>query len=204
VCLRKEIKHTKISIYKQNILTCLFLFFKQTIGSYKCDKNKSEGAPPPYIIYSDKKKKDVEKNLTLLEKQGPYAPKIQPVNTRFLTNLIAFNARKEWRTSIWSQPNNNGTIKRLHACMEEATLRRRRWNRAVIPYFNAIIFDAWQNFLTREASDLIAGGNNATGAFARTGLFPFNPTSDSWEEAIDSLGIHNSLEYRFHCFRKRW
>jgi len=107
-------------------------------------------------------------------------------------------------TSIWSQPNDNGTIKRLHACIEEATLRRRRWNRAVIPYFNAIIFDAWQNFLTREASDLIAGGNNATGAFARTGLFPFNPTSDSWEEAIDSLGIHNSLEYRFHCFRKRW
>ena len=101
-------------------------------------------------------------------------------------------------TSIWSQPNDNGTIKRLHACIEEATLRRRRWNRAVIPYFNAIIFDAWQNFLTREASDLIAGGNNATGAFARTGLFPFNPTSDSWEEAIDSLGIHNSLDLRDH------
>ena len=40
--------------------------------------------------------------------------------------------------------------------------------------------------------------NNATGAFARTGLFPFNPTSDSWEEAIDSLGIHNSLDLRDH------
>ena len=39
-------------------------------------------------------------------------------------------------TSIWSQPNNNGTIKRLHSCIENATVKRRRWDSAVVPYFN--------------------------------------------------------------------
>ena len=99
-------------------------------------------------------------------------------------------------TTIWSQPNNNGPIKRLHACIEEATIAHRRWNQAVITYFNSIFFHGWKLFIAKEASDLIAGANNATGAYLRTGLYPFNPLSDSWEEAIDSLGCDNALDTR--------
>ena len=262
---------THKNLYLQtNLAQTSFLSkLKLTTGSYRCDKNKSEGSPPPYIIYSDKKNKNVEDNLTSMEKHRPYPPKIPPTNKKFFTNLLDLKEGEEtssnalglkvtttksgsmtqimfydycchfvtslpltqrkhgdpvilfldghvsrWNiaalrylmlnnvfpfffashTTIWSQPNDNGTIKRLHSCIEEATLCRRRWNRAVIPYFNEILVHAWQTFLARESSDLIAGGNNATGAFARTGLFPFNPTSDSWEEAIDFLGIHKTLD----------
>ena len=99
-------------------------------------------------------------------------------------------------TSIWSQPNDNGIIKRLHSCIKEATISKRRWNQAIVPYFNTILAQAWMLFLTREANDLVAGANNATSAYSRTGLFPFNPLSDSWEEAIESLGFDNALNMR--------
>ena len=99
-------------------------------------------------------------------------------------------------TSIWSQPNDNGTIKRLHACTEEVSLKNRRWNKAVIPYFNQIFVEGWRLFIKRESQDLLAGGNNATSAYARTGLYPFNPLSDSWEEAIESIGYDRVLGLR--------
>ena len=78
-------------------------------------------------------------------------------------------------TSIWSQPNDNGTIKRLHSCIENATVKRRQWDSAVVPYFNGIFVDRWREFILQESNDLAAGANNATSAWARTGLFPFNP-----------------------------
>ena len=106
-------------------------------------------------------------------------------------------------TTIWSQPNDNGTIKRLHSCIEEATVKKRRWNKAIIPYFNGILVDAWRSFLSLEAADLINGSNNTTSSYERTGLFPFNPLSDAWEDAIGTLGIHKNLSAKkFEC--KGW
>jgi len=95
-------------------------------------------------------------------------------------------------TTIWSQPNDNGTIKRLHSCIEEVTEKYRRWTSAVIPYFNNIFSKGWRLFIERESTDLNSGGNNATSA--KTGLYPFNPLCDSWETAIATLGIDKALD----------
>jgi len=72
-------------------------------------------------------------------------------------------------TTIWSQPNDNGTIKRLHSCIADATLNHRRWNNTSIGYFNKIIFEAWEQFIQRETSDLLSGCNNATSSLLRYG-----------------------------------
>ena len=47
----------------------------------------------------------------------------------------------------------------------------------------------WRNFLKSERSD-IRGlcVNNATNAFKRTGIYPFNPFAEAWTDAIQSLG----------------
>ena len=50
--------------------------------------------------------------------------------------------------------------------------------------------------MCREAADLSYGSNNATSAYTKTGLFPFNPLSDLSENAIDTLGIDNVLGVR--------
>jgi len=34
--------------------------------------------------------------------------------------------------------------------------------------------------------------NNATNAFKRTGLYPYNPNCESWSGAIDTLGLANN------------
>ena len=38
------------------------------------------------------------------------------------------------------------------------------------------------------------GDINATSAYAKVGLYPFNPLADSWENAIDTLGLENALD----------
>jgi len=96
-------------------------------------------------------------------------------------------------TTIWSQPNDNGTIRRLHSCIAEVTAKHRRWNSTSIAYFNQIIVDAWELFIKRESSDLASGLNNATTSYAKTGLFPFNPLPDAWDDAIETLGLDNKL-----------
>ena len=48
-------------------------------------------------------------------------------------------------------------------------------------------------FLEREISDLACGSNNTTSAYAKTGLLPFNPFADAWEEAISNLGMDKTL-----------
>ena len=40
------------------------------------------------------------------------------------------------------------------------------------------------------------GANNATSAYAKVGLYPFNPLADSWENAIDTLGLDKELDMR--------
>ena len=83
---------------------------------------------------------------------------------------------------------------RLHSCIEDATVKKRRWHKAIIPYFNDIFVHAWRSFLSKEANDLLSGTNNTTISYERTGLFPFNPKSDAWEDAIGTLGIYKNLE----------
>ena len=81
--------------------------------------------------------------------------------------------------------------------------KKRRWHKAIIPYFNDIFVHAWRSFLSKEANDLLSGTNNTTISYDRTGLFPFNPKSDAWEDAIGTLGIHYKLSgKKFEC--KGW
>ena len=69
-----------------------------------------------------------------------------------------------------------------------------RWSKALIPYFNLILVVGWKLFLGRESSDLLMGANNSTSAYAKVGLYPFNPFADSWENAIDTLGLDKALD----------
>ena len=84
----------------------------------------------------------------------------------------------------------------MHQCIEEATIVYQRWNQAIVPYFNSIFVRGWKQFIQKEGLDLIIGANNATSAFAKTGLYPFNPLSESWQEAIKSLGFDKALDMR--------
>ena len=236
-------------------------------GCYRCVENKSEGAPGPYIIHSDRRKRS-EKELSQAEKNGPVPPRLPKTPDKFLTNLLYLEESTEekknplglkvrtttngsmtqsifydfcehfvsslpisqgkdkemvilfldghvsrWNlaalrylminnvypfflashTSIWSQPNDNGPIKRLHSCIEDAALNHRRWNKAIVPYFNLIFVQGWRKFIRKEADDLNVGTNNATSAFSITGLYPFNPLADTWEQAIETLGFGSDL-----------
>ena len=87
-------------------------------------------------------------------------------------------------TSIWSQPNDCGVDKCFHMCIERATrYKRQEGNEPTTSYFNKIFFEAWQMFISMESEDVLYGYNNATGAFQRTGLYQFDPCSETWEDA---------------------
>ena len=68
------------------------------------------------------------------------------------------------------------------------------WSKAIIPYFNLILVEGWKLFLARESSDLLMGANNSTSAYAKVGLYPFNPLANSWENAMDMLGLDKALD----------
>jgi len=93
-------------------------------------------------------------------------------------------------TSIWSQPNDAGVNKRFHSAVEQiCETTRRTLEVATVPYFNKNFADGWQKFLQKERDDLRrVGVNNATNAFLRTGLFPYNPFCEAWSDAIDTVG----------------
>jgi len=93
-------------------------------------------------------------------------------------------------TSIWSQPNDAGVNKRFHSAVEQICEQTRRTLEvATVPYFNKNFADGWQKFLQKERDDLrLVGVNNATNAFRRTGLFPYNPFCEAWSDAIDTVG----------------
>ena len=95
-------------------------------------------------------------------------------------------------TSIWSQANDVGPNMRLHKCISEAAKKRRRGirGRAFTPSdWNVVFREAWADFLSRERSDFRQmKSNSATYAFGKTGIYPFNPRSSSWIDAIDTLG----------------
>ncbi len=96
-------------------------------------------------------------------------------------------------TSIWSQPNDGGVNKRFHHAIEESCSSiRREHEKVAIPYFNSNFKQGWQNFLNAEWLDLHKTGmNNATNAFKRTGLYPYDPNCESWSHAIETLGLGN-------------
>lgn len=93
-------------------------------------------------------------------------------------------------TSIWSQPNDVGVNKRLHWCIEEVVkLRRKEQDTPNVFYFNFALSEAIKKFKEKERKELVKTGCNATtSAYEKTGIYPFNPYSSAWEEAIDSLG----------------
>ena len=97
-------------------------------------------------------------------------------------------------TSIWSQPNDGGVNKQFHHAIEESCSEvRRGYDAATIRYFNGNFRKGWHKFLEAERLDLIATGlNNATNAFQRTGLYPYNPNCESWSGAINTLGLGNN------------
>jgi len=92
-------------------------------------------------------------------------------------------------TSIWSQPNDAGVNKRFHWALEQECKNTRRMvTTATIKYCNSNFIKGWRIFLKAECDDLRKlGYNNATNAFLRTGLYPYNPFSESWMDAIDSI-----------------
>lgn len=93
-------------------------------------------------------------------------------------------------TSIWSQPNDVGVNKRPHWCIEEVVRKRRKEQDTPNVFcFNFILSEAIKMFKDKERKDLMLNGCNATTtAYEKTGIYPFNPCSSAWEEAIDSLG----------------
>ena len=98
-------------------------------------------------------------------------------------------------TSIWTQPNDNGTNLRWVKCLERAvTLKGMRRNGVgVTPsYFNIIMRDGWKLFLRAEREDLLCCScNNTTSAWQKTGLFPFNPFCEAWENILETMGPLN-------------
>ena len=75
---------------------------------------------------------------------------IASIRYLMLNNVYPFYLASH--TSIWSQPNDNGTIKCLHSCIEDASVKRRRYDKAIIPYFNGIFVEGWRDFILRLIS----------------------------------------------------
>ena len=61
-----------------------------------------------------------------------------------------------------------------------------------IAYFwsvGLILRQGWKIFLKAERDDLLCcDSNNTTSAWAKTGLFPFNPFCETWEAIIETMG----------------
>jgi len=105
-------------------------------------------------------------------------------------------------TSIWAQPNDAGVNKHFHWAIEQACEKvRRTLNVPTIEYFNTNIVNGWHLFLSTERDDLQkVGFNNAMNAFWRTGLFPYNPYSEAWTDAMKTIGqaqpISGAAQYK--------
>ena len=98
-------------------------------------------------------------------------------------------------TSIQGQPNNNGPNFRWHKCVENAIARmglRTSVAKTKHSYFNLIIRYAWEEFMNQERLDLLTtASNNTTRAYARCGIYPFNPYCSGWEDILSTLGKLN-------------
>jgi len=109
---------------------------------------------------------------------------------KFLMDNKVFPFILASHTSIWLQPNDAGVNKRLHWAIEqECKKERQKHNNPTIPYCNTNFVKGWRHFLEAERNDIrLLGYNNATRAFWRTGLFPYDPFAPAWTNAIKTLG----------------
>ena len=98
-------------------------------------------------------------------------------------------------TSVWTQPNDCGSNKRLHTCVEKAIKDMRRTsNKYCVTLFNIVICTAWEDFLDRERKDLLATKQNTTtSSWEFVGLYPFCPNPESWNNVLSMLGKLNGL-----------
>ena len=98
-------------------------------------------------------------------------------------------------TSVWTQPNDNGTNLRWVKSLETAVSSLgMRWNgvSTTPSYFNIIIRNGWKIFLKSEREDLLCCNcNNTTSAWKKTGLYPFNPFCESWNNVLETMGPLN-------------
>ena len=96
-------------------------------------------------------------------------------------------------TSVWTQPNNCGTNKRFHVCVERAIKdMRRSSSKYDVTFFNIVIRTAWEMFMDMENKDLVAcRANSTTSAWKHVGIYPFCPNSESWNNVISTLGELN-------------
>ena len=93
-------------------------------------------------------------------------------------------------TSMWSQPNDCNTNRRLHECMEKAAQKYAGTDRVpTLQEYNAIMLEGWQLFIDEEGTKLNSFQRNiTTQSWEDCGLSPFNPFCVNWNEAIASFG----------------
>jgi hypothetical protein len=101
-------------------------------------------------------------------------------------------------TSIWSQPNDCGVNLRFHACVEQVANKMRKGvSDAKVEYHNKIIRAAWELYLKKESDDYQRTGTNAaSNAWKRTGLHPFNPRCEGWQNGIETFGYRDVVTKR--------
>lgn len=59
-------------------------------------------------------------------------------------------------------------------------------------YFKIIIREGWKIFINAELEDLLCCQcNNTTSAWSKTGLYPFNPFCEAWENVLETMGPLN-------------
>ena len=107
-----------------------------------------------------------------------------------LLNMMANNIFTFYlasHTSIWSQPNDAGSNKKMHGEIEKSTDRVNKGvDSASVAYLNGIIFTAIRGFIDSEHKMLEAtGSNNATDGWYGVGLHPAQPKeSQTWSSAM--------------------
>ena len=101
-------------------------------------------------------------------------------------------------TSIWSQPNDRGPNKKLHQHIKEVT---KEWKGSTFDRrdFNKIFREAWRRFIEGEHRELMdnLASNTALRAYDTTGLRPFDPHSEAWTDAVETLGMNRIVGVRF-------
>eukprot|EP00978_Attheya_sp_CCMP212_P011697 scaffold28980_cov98-Attheya_sp.AAC.1 len=69
---------------------------------------------------------------------------------------------------------------------------------AKVEYHNKIIRAAWELYLKKESDDYQRTGTNAASnnAWKRTGLHPFNPRCEGWQNGIETFGYRDVVTKR--------
>eukprot|EP00978_Attheya_sp_CCMP212_P020212 scaffold57559_cov54-Attheya_sp.AAC.5 len=66
-----------------------------------------------------------------------------------------------------------------------------------VEYHNKIIRAPWELYLKKESDDYQRTGTNAaSNAWKRTGLHPFNPRCEGWQNGIETFGYRDVVTRR--------